>query len=189
MLTALADAGLRITIAAIWLVAAASKVSAPKRSVAAARELLHPTPEILITVAAVMLPVGEIALAVTALIEFTSTFAVSASALLFVIFAVILARARRRGVRTGCNCFGRSNAQEVTRFAILRALIFALLAFVAAVTASLAHQEPVLFATRTVGWGALGAATFFSTCLGLLLTTSWLLSDFENQVYGPRLGS
>jgi protein-disulfide isomerase len=115
--TAWASLAIRIVLAAIWGVAAISKISDPRRFVQAVRAY-DATPEWLSKAIGYGLPILELSLAVLLLIGLITRYAALVSALLFVAFIVGIAQASARGIKIECGCFGGGGESDSTAYAL-----------------------------------------------------------------------
>ena len=107
-----------------------------------------PAPE----AAARAVPATELVLAVL-LLAYPRPGGVAALALL-VIFSVLLGGAVRRGVTTGCNCFGAARVEPVSRVDVVRNGLLALLAVAALGAPSPTVPHPVAAVVALAGVAA-----------------------------------
>ncbi|MDQ4132998.1 MAG: hypothetical protein M3179_07265 [Actinomycetota bacterium] len=115
-------------LAALFVWAGAAKLARPRLTAVGFRSLGVPAPDAL----ARIVPATELLLAV--LLVATPPIGGLTALVLLAGFSVMLARALRAGVTTGCACFGTTPSRPMSRRDLLRNAAFAVLA-VAAVLA------------------------------------------------------
>ena len=122
----------RVVLAAVWAWAALAKIGDPRRFVQVVRAY-DATPEWLSKAIGYGLPTLELVLAVLLLLGLITRYAAIASAVLALLFLVVLLQAAARGLDIQCGCFGRGGGPSTTTsytLDILRALaLLALSAF------------------------------------------------------------
>src|SRR5438552_2509259 len=112
-----AGLAIRVVLAVLWGVAAASKIKDPRRFVQAVRAY-DATPEWLSKAIGYGLPILELSLAVLLLIGLITRYAAAVSALLFVVFIGGIAQASARGIKIECGCFGGGGQSDTTAYAL-----------------------------------------------------------------------
>jgi uncharacterized membrane protein YphA (DoxX/SURF4 family) len=133
-----------LLLAAVLVWAAAAKLARPEQTEAGFRALGLPRPHVL----ARAVPVVELGVAAL-LIAVPVVGGVSAFVLLGA-FTIVLARAVRAGVSTGCTCFGVVSAEPVSRSDVLRNVLLA-----AAAVAAWGAPEPTVPSAAAAGLFAL----------------------------------
>jgi Methylamine utilisation protein MauE len=111
---------LRLALAAVFALAAATKLGRRTQTEAALESFGVPTsfrPTV-----AVILPLAELAVAVALLPAASSPYAAVAATLMLAAFTFAVAGALRRGDRIDCNCFGSLGSDEVSRSTLARDL-------------------------------------------------------------------
>jgi protein-disulfide isomerase/uncharacterized membrane protein YphA (DoxX/SURF4 family) len=98
-------AAIRVFLGAVWLWAALSKLSNPRKFVQAVRAY-DATPEWLSKAIGYGLPVLEFCIAVLLIVGIAVRLAAAASGLLFVVFLIGVIQAGARGLQLECGCFG-----------------------------------------------------------------------------------
>jgi protein-disulfide isomerase len=108
---------IRIVLAVVWGLAAASKIKDPRRFVQAVRAY-DATPEWLSKAIGYGMPILELSLAVLLLIGLITRYAAAASVLLFVVFIVGIVQASARGIKIDCGCFGGGGQSDTTAYTL-----------------------------------------------------------------------
>ena len=144
-----------LVLAAVFVRAGVGKGVRPRDTAAGFAALGVPFPE----AAARTVPVVELVLAVILLAN-PRPGGIAALALL-AIFSVLLGGAVRRGVTTGCNCFGAARVEPVSRVDLVRNGLLALLAVAALGAPSPTVPDPLAAAAVVAVVGA-GAWTLHS---------------------------
>ena len=140
-----------VVLAAVFVRAAAAKLARPRDAAAGFDALGVPAPAAM----AWLVPAAELAVA-TLLVAVPRAGGVAALVLL-VPFTLVLARAVRAGVLTGCACFGSSSRRPVSGRDLVRNGVLAAMALV--VSAAAEPRAAVLVLTGVavaivaVGWG------------------------------------
>ena len=114
----------RLVLAAAWAWAALAKIGDPRRFVQVVRSY-DATPEWLSKAIGYGLPTLELVLAILLLLGLITRYAAMASAVLALLFLVVLVQAAARGLDIQCGCFGRGGGPSTTTsytLDILRAL-------------------------------------------------------------------
>jgi protein-disulfide isomerase len=112
-----AGLGIRIVLAVVWGLSAASKIKDPRRFVQAVRAY-DATPEWLSKAIGYGMPILELSLAVLLLIGLITRYAAAASVLLFVVFIVGIVQASARGIKIECGCFGGGGQSDATAYTL-----------------------------------------------------------------------
>ena len=144
-----------VVLAAVFVRAGVAKGVRPRATAAGFAALGVPAPE----AAARTVPVVELVLAVM-LLATPRPGGIAALALLAV-FSVLLGGAVRRGVTTGCNCFGAARVEPVSRVDLVRNGLLGLLAVATLAAPSPTVPHPLAAAAAmtvvALGGGALHA--------------------------------
>jgi peroxiredoxin len=132
--------GARLALAAIFAIAAVSKLSDQEGVTVAVRQLLRSN-ERTARVTARVLPVVELALALLLVPATTAVGAALTILALLLVFTVLLATSLRRGEHVQCNCFGVLSTRPVSRRTIGRNVILICVAAFVAVTSSVKSDQ------------------------------------------------
>jgi peroxiredoxin/uncharacterized membrane protein YphA (DoxX/SURF4 family) len=132
------------------------------------------TPPRLVPAGAAVLPLAELAIAASLIPSATARWGALAAVALLAVFCAAIIRALRSGVTPDCNCFGGLSQTEVGRGTLLRNLLLAGVAGLAAVGAS----DPPIGA---LNWVTVPAARdrpvliVLASCLAILGWVCWQL--------------
>jgi uncharacterized membrane protein YphA (DoxX/SURF4 family) len=121
----------RLAVAALFLVAALAKF--PNRQRTRARVRIFGVPERLSGPVALVLPVGELAIAVLIVPAATARLGAVLAAVVLVMFSAAVARLMIRGEAPECHCFGPLHSSSVGPGMLARNLLLAGLALCAAI--------------------------------------------------------
>jgi uncharacterized membrane protein YphA (DoxX/SURF4 family) len=172
---------LRATIAFMWLWSALAKVRSFPKFADSAQVLLRPLIPQVTHLLAHIIPLIELGLAVTLLLDRSAVIAEFVSAILLAVFAVILLRGWLLHADISCHCFGASNDDDrITGFSVGRTVLLALLAMVALVTSVSSHQS--LYTSGHASLGIFLLAGLFVTGSVLIGTSVRLLSQVEKKI-------
>ncbi len=113
----------RLALAALFLVAALSKLTSRRRT--SARMRVFGAPEWLAGAAAVLLPLGELAIALLLVPAASARLGAILAAAALLLFSAAVARLMARGEAPECNCFGPLHSSSVGPGMLLRNLVLA----------------------------------------------------------------
>jgi uncharacterized membrane protein YphA (DoxX/SURF4 family) len=140
----------RAVLAAVLLWAGVGKLRDTSGFAESARQLIPGRFDGAVRIGAIALPIFEITLAIALVSPSFVIPGLVAAALLFAAFVAILIRARRLGIDAACACFGATDEHPVDSLSVVRTILLALAALIAAWSALTAeHPFRWLFAPGT----------------------------------------
>jgi hypothetical protein len=165
----------RLLLAAVFVAAAAGKLTSRSRTVETLTEF--GVAESLRRPIAIALPLAELAIAVGLLPAATAAWAALAAALLLAAFTVAVARTLLQGREVDCNCFGSLGPSRISRWTLARNVLLLVLAGGVAIAA---QSDP---GTSAVAWlGDLDTAQLALLCAGVAIALAALCIAFFWQL-------
>lgn len=171
---------MRILLALMWCIAATAKLRGIREFTLSSAVLLRPINSRFVVRSAYSIPFLELVTALLLLFDYTSTIGLALSAFLLWAFSLILLRGYRLRVQVGCNCFGPSRTEEITKFALARTTGLALLATVGlSFGIAIRSSNKILWAAPAQTIEIFGLTLAAICVLVLTITALWLVTEVE----------